>query len=52
MAEFCKKCFVKMNKGSVKEEQLEMSKDNDFCESCGEVKPVVIGILPDTKESK
>jgi len=43
MAEFCKECFLRINK-NYKEEQLVLSEDDDLCEVCGKFKPVVIEI--------
>ena len=40
MAEFCKECFLDMNK-NVKENELEMTEDNDICEGCCKYAPVV-----------
>lgn len=49
MAEFCKECFVKKLL-STKEQQrykegrlkINLSKEFDFCEGCGEIKCVVV----------
>ena len=42
MAEFCLKCWNKINRTNDDERDLVMSKDLDFCEGCGEWKHVVI----------
>ena len=49
MSEFCKKCFVEklldtkskmlFKKGKLK---ITLSEENDFCEGCGAISPVVI----------
>ena len=49
MSEFCKKCFVEklldtkskmlFEKGKLK---ITLSEENDFCEGCGAISPVVI----------
>jgi hypothetical protein len=44
MAEFCKECFVRINKLYYKGEELVMSDNLDFCEGCEEVKEVVLRI--------
>lgn len=44
MAEFCKECFMKMY-GDLKGKKIIMSKDEDLCEDCSELKPVVIKIV-------
>ena len=42
MAEFCKDCFIKHFHPTKKEiKNIVLSKDDDFCEGCGEFKPVV-----------
>lgn len=43
MAEFCKKCFIRIE-GNKDEDKIVMSSSDDLCEGCGEVKPVVISI--------
>ena len=52
MAEFCKRCFIDRLMDSrdqtlYKQEKitLVMSEDNDFCEECGKILPVVIRIV-------
>ena len=51
MAEFCKECFIEVlmdSRDQALYEQgnitLVVSKDNDFCERCGKVLPVVIKV--------
>ena len=44
MAEFCKKCFIRINEPYYKGEELVMSEDVEFCEGCEEVKEVVLRI--------
>ena len=41
MAEFCLDCFKKFEPNA-NEDNTVLSEYNDFCEGCGEVKPVVI----------
>lgn len=41
MAELCKDCFYKYNPNCSL--LLEISKDKELCEGCGEIKRVVIG---------
>lgn len=49
MAEFCKDCFrskilTYLENQIIKDEQIIMSEELDFCEGCCEWKPVVIGV--------
>ena len=44
MAEFCKQCFINIEPEYVKNKEIVVSEDDDFCEGCGEFKPVVIEI--------
>ena len=42
MAEFCKECFIRNFHPTEKEiKGIVLSEDNDYCEGCGEIKPVV-----------
>ena len=41
MADFCLDCFKKFEPNA-NENNTMLSEDNDFCEGCGEIKPVVI----------
>lgn len=41
MAEFCKDCFIGIFHPAP-DEQLVMSEDCDFCESCNQYKPYVL----------
>ena len=42
MAEFCLKCWNKMNKTNDEESKFVMSRDLDLSEGCGEWKHVII----------
>ena len=45
MAEFCKECFKRkltVPSDGITDEMLVVSEDVDFCEGCGEWKPVVL----------
>ncbi len=44
MAEFCLECLNKMNQMNLSEKDVVLSDDLDLCESCGEMKYVVINI--------
>ena len=44
MAEFCLKCFNKMNGLEYTEKEVIMSDDEGLCEGCAEWKEVVISI--------
>lgn len=47
MAEFCKKCFkekLTTSSDNISDNALIMSKENDYCESCGEFGPVVLAV--------
>ena len=44
MAEFCLKCWNKINGTNHKEEYYIMSDDLDLCEGCGQWKHVVLVI--------
>lgn len=45
MAEYCKKCFIRINHPSQDEiKHLVLSRENDFCEGCGKLMPVVLYI--------
>lgn len=53
MAEFCKECFKNkiltlQERKEIVDEQIVMSSEKDFCESCGAYKRVVIKVK--TKE--
>jgi flavoprotein len=41
MAEFCLPCLNKLDKLSLKEKDVKLSKELDLCEGCGEWKRVV-----------
>ena len=46
MAEFCLECFksklmTKREKETIKDEDIIMFDDEDFCECCGKIKPLV-----------
>lgn len=41
MAEFCLECWKKLNEATDDKNYI-LSKDLDFCEGCGEWKPVVV----------
>ncbi len=45
MAEFCKECFIEVCGADLKKEKIITSKDLDFCENCGEWKPVVVKVV-------
>ena len=47
MAEFCLDCFNKMNETDYAEDEVEISKDLELCEGCGEYKRVVIKLEND-----
>ena len=43
MAEFCKECFLKYIWHTPSEgTRIVVSENSDFCESCGEIKPIVL----------
>ena len=42
MAEFCLRCWKKMYKTNDDENKFILSKELDFCESCGEWKHVIV----------
>lgn len=42
MAEFCYECYKKILKGKKEKYELIISMCLDFCEGCGEFKPVVV----------
>lgn len=42
MAEFCLKCWNKLNERNDSAKKYIMSKDFDLCEGCGECKRVII----------
>jgi hypothetical protein len=42
MAEYCLKCFNKMNNTDYSKRDVILSKDEDICEGCGSWVPVVI----------
>ena len=47
MAEFCKECFkrvIAVPSDGITDDMLVMSEEVDFCEGCGEWKPVVIEV--------
>lgn len=47
MAEFCKKCFkekIAVPSDNITDDMIIMSEEDDFCEGCGEIKPVVIEV--------
>ena len=41
MAEFCKDCFLKLNP-ELRAEDLKVCKEDDFCEGCGKIVPVIV----------
>ena len=47
MAEYCKDCFKKWNP-NVDERRLRMSREAELCEGCGQLKPCVERIVPET----
>lgn len=47
MAEYCKDCFKKWNP-NVDEHRLRMSREVELCEGCGQLKPCVERIVPET----
>ena len=45
MAEFCKECFLKIDRVQENEEIIMSADDDlDLCEGCGKFKPVVVEI--------
>ena len=44
MAEFCLKCFNKMNDTEYTEKQVWL--EDDLCEGCAEIKPCIIALHP------
>ena len=42
MADFCLKCWNRINKTEYSEKKYIISKDLDLCEGCGKMKPVII----------
>ena len=47
MAEFCKECFIKniaVPLDNTTDEMLIMSEEVEFCEGCGEIKPIVVTV--------
>lgn len=48
MAEFCRDCFIKFLCPTPPDiDRIVMTDDDDFCEGCGEYKPVVEYIMPE-----
>lgn len=47
MAEYCKDCFKKWNP-NVDERRPRMSQEAELCEGCGQLKPCVERIVPET----
>lgn len=47
MAEYCKDCFEKWNP-NVDEHRLMLSREAELCEGCGQLKPCVERIVPET----
>ncbi len=43
MAEFCLECWNKLNGFAYSPECVCVSEEPDFCEGCGEWKPVIVG---------
>lgn len=53
MAEFCRECFIRCLLPDPKDiPYIVMSEDNDFCEGCGKVAPVVLYIDRNLKGKK
>ena len=53
MAEFCKECFIKhLLPDPMDIPYLVMSKDDDLCEGCGKIAPVVLYIDVERKNKK
>lgn len=50
MAEFCLDCFNRIEGTHYKEKDVTM--EMDFCEGCGEIKPCVIRLYPESFISK
>ncbi len=51
MAEFCKECFMKkiaVPSDNITDDRLVMTEESEFCEGCGEIKPVVIEVKEET----
>ena len=46
MAEFCLDCWNKMNHTHLKEEDVTMFEEEDWCEECAQVKPVICFLYP------
>ena len=44
MAEFCLKCFNKVNETRLKESDVKLSKEKDWCEECQDHKNVVVEV--------
>ena len=42
MAEFCLDCWNRLNESNDSEKKFILSKDLEFCEGCGEWKPIII----------
>lgn len=47
MAEFCLDCWNELNGCNSREGDVTLSFGLDFCEGCGEWKPVVISLRPE-----
>ena len=45
MAEFCKECFEKIEERKYNDDELIISKNDDFCERCCRIKPIVIAVI-------
>lgn len=42
MAEFCLSCWNRMNNTNLTEKDVEISRELDLCEGCGEIKNVIL----------
>lgn len=48
MAEFCEECFkakIAIPSDNITDDMLVMSDEPEFCEGCGEIKPVVVVVM-------
>jgi len=50
MAEFCLECFNEFWGQALKESEVKLSKVPELCESCSEVRQVVIRVYRDDRE--
>lgn len=48
MAEFCKECFLTKMAPGTNPDNLVISEEADLCESCGELKPIVLEVKEDS----